>query len=183
MENEGSPEAVEPQAPRFDEAQIQLVLQQLKAEQNLTLGIVGGVAGALAGAILWALITAVTNFQIGWMAVGVGFLVGIAVRTLGKGIDKIFGFAGAALALLGCLAGNILAVCAILAKQSDVSVLDVVFSLDFEMIKEMMIVTFSPMDLLFYGIAIYEGYKLSFRQVTEEDLAKRITGAAPGNPG
>ena len=24
---------------------------------------------------------------------------------------------------------------------------------------------FSPIDLLFYGIAIYEGYKFSFRQV------------------
>jgi hypothetical protein len=26
------------------------------------------------------------------------------------------------------------------------------------------------MDLLFYGIAIYEGYKLSFRRLTPADL-------------
>lgn len=27
------------------------------------------------------------------------------------------------------------------------------------------------MDLLFYGIAIYEGYKFSFRQIIEQELA------------
>jgi hypothetical protein len=27
------------------------------------------------------------------------------------------------------------------------------------------------MDLLFYGIAIYEGYRLSIRKITEEELA------------
>jgi hypothetical protein len=35
-----------------------------------------------------------------------------------------------------------------------------------------MAATFSPMDLLFYGIAIYEGYKFSFRQLTDEDMAR-----------
>jgi len=28
------------------------------------------------------------------------------------------------------------------------------------------------MDVLFYGIAIYEGYKFSFRQLTQADLLK-----------
>lgn len=30
--------------------------------------------------------------------------------------------------------------------------------------------TFSPMDLLFYAIAIYEGYRLSFREFSDKDL-------------
>jgi hypothetical protein len=38
------------------------------------------------------------------------------------------------------------------------------------MVPEVMMDAFSPMDLLFYGIAIYEGYKFSFRQITEEEL-------------
>ncbi len=32
-----------------------------------------------------------------------------------------------------------------------------------------MVATFSPIDLLFYGIAVYEGYRLSFRELTERD--------------
>jgi hypothetical protein len=37
---------------------------------------------------------------------------------------------------------------------------------------ELLVATFSPMDLLFYGIAVYEGYHLSFRQVTDQELAE-----------
>jgi hypothetical protein len=32
--------------------------------------------------------------------------------------------------------------------------------------------TFNPMDLLFYGIGVYEGYRFSFRQVSQADLTK-----------
>jgi len=37
--------------------------------------------------------------------------------------------------------------------------------------------TFSPMDLLFYGIAIYEGFKLSFSGLTQEEVASVTTPA------
>jgi len=31
--------------------------------------------------------------------------------------------------------------------------------------------TFHPTDLLFYGIAVYEGYRFSFRRLSDADLA------------
>jgi hypothetical protein len=31
-------------------------------------------------------------------------------------------------------------------------------------------IAFSPIDLLFYAIAIYQGYKLSFRHVTQAEI-------------
>ena len=40
-----------------------------------------------------------------------------------------------------------------------------------------MTITFSPIDLLFYGLAIYEGYKLSFRQITRDELERAMSGA------
>jgi hypothetical protein len=52
-----------------------MVMQEWKADQNLSFGIVGGAVAAAVGATIWAIITAVTNYQIGWMAVGVGFLI------------------------------------------------------------------------------------------------------------
>jgi hypothetical protein len=181
-EDQGSASS-ESAGPQFDEAQLQYALGQLRSEQNLTLGTAAGAIAALIGAVLWALITVITKFQIGWMAVGVGFLVGIAIRNFGKGVDKIFGIVGAGLALLGCGLGNVLAVCGIIAADQDMGFFEVLSKLDLVIVKELMVATFSPMDLLFYGFAVYEGYKLSFRQVTEQDIAARITGSPEGTAG
>jgi hypothetical protein len=43
---------------------------------------------------------------------------------------------------------------------------------------DLMKATFSPIDLLFYGIAVYEGYRFSFRQVTPEELAGFVKAKA-----
>jgi hypothetical protein len=85
-------------------------------------------------------------------------------------MDTTFGVAGAVLSLFGCLLGNLLAVCGFVSVQESVPFLQVVWSLTPSVAAELLTVTFSPIDVLFYGIAVYEGYKLSFRQVTKEDL-------------
>jgi vacuolar-type H+-ATPase subunit I/STV1 len=143
----------------------------LRLEQNLPLGFAGGTAAAIVGAIVWAIITVATGYQIGWIAMGVGFIVGYSVRYLGKGMDPIFGIMGGALALFGCLLGNFFSLIGITANQEGMPYLDLLSNIDYSLIPEIMIDTFSPMDLLFYGIAAYEGYKFSFRQITEQEIA------------
>ena len=59
---------------QVDPAQVELALEELRGEQSLALGVVGGAVGALVGAAVWAAVTVATNSQIGFMAVGVGFL-------------------------------------------------------------------------------------------------------------
>jgi hypothetical protein len=159
---------------QLDRQQIELALSQLRTEQSLAAGLIAGLTAALVGAAVWAMVTDATGYQIGWMAVGVGFVVGVAVRRFGKGIDKSFGALGAVLALLGCLAGNLIAVIGIVAEQQHIPFLTVVGRLDVSLIGRLMEVSFSPMDLLFYGIAIYEGYKLSFRQITRADVTATL---------
>lgn len=134
--------------------------------QNLALGLAAGAGAAVIGAVIWALITITTNYQIGWMAVGVGFLVGYAIRYFGKGIDLVFGVSGAVIALLGCISGNFLTVVIIIAGQEQVGVMTVLSQLSPGIIGDLMKETFQPMDLLFYGIAVYEAYKLSFAPST-----------------
>ena len=99
-----------------------------------------------------------------------------AVRLAGKGIDKAFGFLGATLALAGCVAGNLLTGCWYLAQSVGAEFVDVLAGLTPTLAAEILKATFSPMDLLFYGFAVYEGYRLSFRQVTEEDLKDPFEG-------
>lgn len=161
-----------PPTAALTEQQILNYQEKLKMEQNLPMAIAGGLAASLAGGIVWAVVTVATGYQIGWMAVGVGFLVGYSVRYLGKGIDKIFGIIGASLALLGCLFGNFFSLIGFSAKQESMGVLSILGSIDYSLVPQIMIETFSPMDILFYGIAVYEGYRFSFRQITEQDIVK-----------
>lgn len=103
---------------------------------------------------------------------GIGFLVGFAVRIAGKGVTSTYGVIGAIFALLGCLLGNVLSICGFIETDGEVGYLGVVLTFLtnppalFALVRD----TFSPMDLLFYGIAVYEGYKFSFRELTAADL-------------
>jgi hypothetical protein len=168
--------------PRIDQAQLDYALEQFRSQQNMPMGVVAGAVVALAGAVLWAVITVVTGYQIGWMAVGVGFGVALAVRSFGKGIDRQFQILGASLALLGCGVGNLLAVCGMIANNEGVGYFTVLSSLNLQVISELMGATFSPIDILFYGIAVYEGYRLSIRQLTEQDIAARVSGHQSAPP-
>jgi len=130
---------------------------------NLPLGIAAGSVAALIGGVLWAVITVVTEYQIGFMAVGVGFLVGAAVGKFGHGQDNVYRIAGAVLALLGCVLGNFFTLIGFAARSEGVSVFAMLTQIDFSAVPGVMASTASPMDFLFYGIAIYEGYKLSVK--------------------
>ncbi len=163
--------------PQVDPTKVEQLVAELRAKQNFSVALVGGLAAAVLGAMVWALITVATNYQIGWMAVGVGFLVGGAVRTLGHGIDKSFGHLGATMSVFGCLLGNVLSICAIVAAQKGLALLAVVTYVGSHpnVIPSALIATFHPMDLLFYGLAIYEGYRFSFRRVTDAEIGRVMT--------
>ncbi len=130
-------------------------------DQNLGMGIVAGLAAAIVGGVLWAVITYYAGIQIGWMAIGIGFLVGFSIRHFGKGKDVSFSIAGAFLALVGCLLGNIFTVCMYISVESGEGIFNVLSGLDFSTMSDYLITSFRLMDAVFYGIAIYEGYKYS----------------------
>lgn len=129
--------------------------------QNLGYGIAAGAGAAVVGALIWAVISAATNYQIGWMAIGVGALVGYAVRLAGKGADASFGIVAALLALLGCVIGNFLTVVIIISNQEALSILTILTRITPAILVSILADTFRPMDLLFYGFAIYEGYRFA----------------------
>ncbi len=138
---------------------------QLRTHQNLVYAIVGGLFLSLICAIAWAAITVSTGYQIGYMAVGVGFLVGFGVRFFGAGIDDIYGYIGGILALLGCLLGNLFGQVGFAAQAEGLGYFETLTFLDVDTIILIYKESFSFMDLLFYGFAIFEGYKLAFRKI------------------
>ncbi len=167
---------VEQEEPQLDPQKLEAFNARLLDEQNLVMALVGGGVAALAGAAIWATVTVVTGYQIGWMAVAVGFLAGYVVRFFGKGLSNTYGIIGAGSAFLGCILGNLFSTCGFIAAEESVSAFVVIFTVLLQpaAVVELLTATFSGMDILFYGIAIYEGYKFSFRQVTESEIAELV---------
>ena len=150
--------------PRLAGTNFQPNLEQLQSEQNLPAAVTAGLLGAVMGAVAWAAITVGADYQSALMAVGVGLVVGRAVKYAGRGIDRVFGVVGAVMSAAGCATGNFLAICGLVANEEGVGILDVVSQLDWNVVGELMAATFVPIDILFYLIAIVAGYRTSFRQ-------------------
>jgi antitoxin component YwqK of YwqJK toxin-antitoxin module len=146
------------------------VLNKLREHQDFYYASVGGFLATLIGAFIWAVITVKTEHQNGYMAVGIGLLVGFTIQFFGAGIDKKFGFLGAFLSLLGCLLGNLFTQVGFIAEEQSLGYFETLSYLNLGIIINIFIETFDVLDVLFYGLAIYEGYKFSFRKVSVQDI-------------
>ncbi|GGG22020.1 hypothetical protein GCM10011344_23480 [Dokdonia pacifica] len=147
-------------------------LEKYRSEQNLPAAIGTGVLVGFIGALLWAAITVATGYQIGYMAIAIGAGVGISMRIFGKGMDQIFGISGAIIAIVSCLLGNYFSLVGSIANYENLGYFETFSLINLSEIIPMMKETFSGMDLFFYAIAGYEGYKFAFRAFTEKELAE-----------
>lgn len=138
----------------------QPAIEQMDDQPNLLMGLIGGGVAMLVSAIVWGAITYFTEYQIGWMAIGVGFLVGIAVKFFGRGKSVIFGISSAVLALVGCILGNLIFYSGVIAREESASFLQVFFLLLLSPAAaiEVFAIAFGFMDVLFYGLAAYAGF-------------------------
>jgi hypothetical protein len=82
---------------------------QVPGGSNLLVAVVGGLVGALAGAMVWAGVAIATNFEVGYIAVLVGFLAGLGVKK-GAGPQRgaLLQYLAASLAVMGLLAAKYL---------------------------------------------------------------------------
>lgn len=152
------------------------IRQEMLAEQNFPLGLLAGVLTAIVSAFIWAGVTVATHYQIGYMAIGVGFLVGWSVRQLGRGRSKVFAFLAAACALFGCVLGNLLSTLGFVAIQQGIPIADMFAAIMQQpaILSELMVETFSPIDLLFYGIAAYTGFQLGCHEIEPTEIYERF---------
>ena len=138
----------------------QPAIEQIDDQPNLLMGLIGGGIAMLVSAIVWGAITYFTEYQIGWMAIGVGFLVGIAVKFFGRGKSVIFGISSAVLALVGCILGNLIFYSGVIAREESASFLQVFFLLLLSPAAaiDVFTIAFGFMDILFYSLAAYAGF-------------------------
>ncbi len=129
------------------------------AQKRLFLGAAAGIAAAIIGAIGWAAITVTTKYQVGLVAIGVGALVGFALR-VGNG-GKAFGILGGFLALFGCVLGNYFSLIGFASANEHVGFFTMLNNADPTKVLNAMWDDLLSTSILFYAIAVYEGYRFS----------------------
>lgn len=167
---------------QVDPARLKMIENQLLENQNFSLGMLAGLIAATGGAILWALLSYATNYQIGFMAIGVGFVVGLAIRRFGAGYGAKYGIGGAIFSLYGVVFGNLILICLFIAKEYNVAFFDVFSKLNFKLCWTLLKAGFDGMDVLFYGIALYFGYKYSMKDLTKDQMEKLAMQSGLGGP-
>jgi len=140
-----------------------LTVEQARARQNFPLAVIAGLTAAIGGAVLWAAVTVSTEYKLGLMALVVGYVVGQAIRIAGQGLDAKFGYLGAACGFLGCAGGTVLCNIVFFAQAKSLSFAQMLDLMTPELLMRLAQVAFDPMDIVFVGIGVYEGYKFAFK--------------------
>jgi hypothetical protein len=118
-------------------------------------GSVFALAGGVVGALLWFGSVVLTNYKIGFAAVGVGLIVGYAAFLgNGKQPSTQLAIVSVVVAVAAIFAGEYLIVSHIVSKEGASDLMS--FDLFMRVYKE----TLSPIDVLFYAIGAFEAYKL-----------------------
>ncbi len=162
-----------PPAESGDPVKAQNHIARLRDNQNLGGALAGGLLGAVAGAALWAVITALTKFHIGWEVIGVGLLTGFGVRTLGRGVDPIFGYIGAVFTLFGIVLGRILSAMVFVAADQHIPYWELASRMTINEAWVILTARLAVVQLLFFGAVIYYGYRASFHRAGEQQLRIR----------
>lgn len=144
-----------------------------RPEQSFGLALAAGGLAALAGSLAWTAFAVFGGQKVGYIALGIGFLVGWVVRRTGRGTSWIFGAAAALLTLASCALGMVLsfAVRVTLAEGAELSLstleqlLRVLLSLSLE---DALRASVNPVDGVFTLIATYQAFQLGYTRSKDE---------------
>ncbi|MFJ8013069.1 hypothetical protein [Streptomyces sp. NPDC096339] len=117
---------------------------------NIGLGIVAAVVAALVAAGIYGAIIGGTNHEIGYAAVGVGAVIGLAAGKLG-GRNPILPVLSAILAIGAVVAGQLVGTAMIGADVLNSGAMDVLTN-QFDLVQESWKEDLDPMSFLFFGL-------------------------------
>ena len=98
---------------------------RLVREQSLRNAIVAGFAIVAIFCLAWILISSMTGRVFAWMTVVLGYLLGIAIRHAGRGVDWRFPALAAAFAVVGSVLSNVVLAASTTAAEFGTGTLDI----------------------------------------------------------
>lgn len=130
---------------------------------NILLGIIGGFVASIIAALLWGGLASIIRTEIGYMALGVGFLVGLGVKVLGRSSNLIFALIGALFSIIGCILGSILGILFLVSIESEMEIFEILKVLGISAIIDSYKESFSFMDIIFIILALLIGASTSLK--------------------
>ncbi|MER5598204.1 hypothetical protein [Streptomyces sp. NPDC002265] len=128
---------------------------------NFVLGLAAAVGAGLVSAILYGIVVGLTEHEIGYAAVGVGFLVGIAAGRAG-GRSQSLPVAGVIVSVAAVYLGQLIGTAMLGAKELGVGFNEVFFG-HFGVVQDAWQETADPLTFVFFAIAAYVAFQSTRR--------------------
>ncbi|MER6061661.1 hypothetical protein ABT167_10655 [Streptomyces sp. NPDC001792] len=152
----GAPQSPQPGGPAGQPGAFAPPAPSAPARNNLVLGLVAAVVAAVAAAALYGVIIGATKHEIGYAAVGVGFVVGVAAGKAG-GRNPVLPIAAVVLSLASVYFGQLVGEAMIGAKVSGLSFTQVFFD-HFDIVQKAWKEDSDPLTFLFFAIAGFAAF-------------------------
>ncbi|WRZ91117.1 hypothetical protein OHB54_19795 [Streptomyces sp. NBC_01007] len=154
---QGVPQQAAPQGAPQPGFPVAPVAPAAPAHSNFALGAVAAVGAGVVSAVLYGLIIGLTKHEIGYAAVGVGFLVGIAAGRVG-GRNQTLPVVSVIVSVAAVYLGQLIGEAMIIAKQYSVGFNEVFFD-HLNVVQEGWKADADPLTFLFFAIAAYVAFQ------------------------
>lgn len=138
-----------------------LVREERPAAAALLPALLAGLVAAVVGGVVWGLIVKWTDYEVGFVAWGIGFLVGLAVVTAARARGLVFQIVAVLCALLGILIGKYLSFVWALQELAEEDGVELpVLSMDtIDLFRDNLGIVFDWIDLLWVGLAVVTAWR------------------------
>ncbi len=161
-------------------AVLDAALERGRPQASLRRAWMAGLVAAALGAAVWTVVWVLAVDRYVWLAIGVGALVGFAVRRLGAGRSAGYGLVAGACAVLALAVGNVLALAGLVADYQDGSMLDVLGRWGVDGALNALAADFDATDAASYVLAAVVGFLVGRAPAEHAGLAARRVTLAPG---
>ena len=130
---------------------------------SLLPAVAAGLVAAIVGGIAWGLIVKISDYEVGIVAWGIGFIVGTAIVLATRGAKgRPLQVIAVVSALLGILLGKYLSYAFIVQEDADAAGIDIgLLSGDmFSFFREDLDAVFGLFDLLWAGLAVFTAWRI-----------------------
>lgn len=148
----------------------QVALESLAEDnQNIKRGLIGGgIVGVLCSSA-WASVTLSTGMQHSFSALVLGAIIGYSMWLFGNAMDDRMGLYAAGISIGSIVFGNAMLLPAYVAyRHSGLSYFEALGSINLSMTVEFLIDYFEFVDIVFYSMAAYAAYRLSFKELDKQ---------------
>jgi hypothetical protein len=125
-------------------------------KNNIALGLVTAVAAGLVAAGIYGFVIGTTKHEIGWAAIGVGFVIGLAAGKLG-GRNPVLPVVSAVLALGAVYVGQLVGEAMLIADEYGVNFSKVFFD-HFGVVQDAWKADSDPLTFVFFAIAAFAAF-------------------------